>query len=127
MHPPQVRLLTTVKRDHVFGEWICLDMLQSWSGFSQKKYTGWTTAYSTLSILLQLQSFIFESEKYADIWRIRQACINACEYECKTCPHNMKKNQPWPWRNGMQEPFDAKKTVILFFNLKLPNKNIKKI
>lgn len=59
MHPPKVELCTTVKRDHVYGQWICLDMLQSWGGFSQKKYTGWSTAYSTLSILLQLQCNLF--------------------------------------------------------------------
>jgi len=34
--PPKVELLTPVTRSHVYGRWICLDMLESWSGFSQK-------------------------------------------------------------------------------------------
>jgi hypothetical protein len=135
MSPPQVRLLTTVKREHVFGDWyqsisfhltsrICLDMLQSWSGFKDQKYTGWSTAYTTLSILLQLQgknnnqdhlinksAFIFESEHTASTGGIFAACKNAAAYICKTCPHNMLKFSPWPWRSHMQKPLTQTETV----------------
>ncbi len=39
------------------GYWICLDLLKS---FVTEAYTGWSTAYSAFSILLQLQSFLFQ-------------------------------------------------------------------
>ncbi len=39
------------------GYWICLDLLKS---FVTEAYTGWSTAYTAFSILLQIQSFLFQ-------------------------------------------------------------------
>lgn len=56
--PPQVRITPAIPHPNVFGEsYICLDMLKRMS--STQPYTGWTTAYSVQSILLQLQAFLF--------------------------------------------------------------------
>lgn len=37
--PPQISLKTTVHRSHVFGEWLCLDMLEVYH-FEDKLYSG---------------------------------------------------------------------------------------
>jgi len=103
-NPPKVRLLTTVSRDHVFGEWICLDMLRSWAGFKAEKYTGWSTAYTTLSILLQLQAFIFEPDKDTSIASMERCAKHAANYKCSTCPHDMTVYKVHPWRDGMLKP-----------------------
>mmetsp|Transcript_28826 Transcript_28826/g.32313 ORF Transcript_28826/g.32313 Transcript_28826/m.32313 type:complete len:679 (+) Transcript_28826:102-2138(+) len=55
--PPQVELCTFLKHPNVYDDWICLDMLQS--RYTNKPYSGWSSAYSLFSILLQLQSFLF--------------------------------------------------------------------
>lgn len=84
----------------MFGEWICLDLLRSWSGFAQKKYSGWSTSYSAMSIMLQLQSFLCEPED-TSILAIRRVTYEACRYKCATCSHDMTANQPFPYRDGM--------------------------
>ena len=57
--PPDIRLKTTIPHPNVFGDKICLDMLEP-----KKKdsgwYDGWSSAYTVESILIQLQSFLFE-------------------------------------------------------------------
>jgi ubiquitin-protein ligase len=55
--PPKIKLFTTLPHPNVFGTSICLDMLE---GNQKILYQGWTTAYSVQSILIQLQSFLFE-------------------------------------------------------------------
>jgi len=61
--PPSVEMLSTGMPGHpnVFGEaghvYICLSMLKPHT--KSVKYDGWTSAYSCMSLLLQLQSFLF--------------------------------------------------------------------
>lgn len=61
--PPQVEMLSTDLPGHpnVFGLagsiYICLSMLKPHT--ASVKYDGWTSAYSCMSLLLQLQSFLF--------------------------------------------------------------------
>ena len=60
--PPKVKLCTSIPHPNVFGEWICLDMIKrdGDNGYkNDKKYQGWTPAYSVTSILMQLESFLF--------------------------------------------------------------------
>ena len=55
--PPTIKLFTTVHHPNVFGNTLCLDILD----VNQKQiYQGWTTAYTVEAILIQLQSFLFE-------------------------------------------------------------------
>lgn len=58
MEPPTVKLMSTNLPGHpnVFGGYICLSMLKP--RLSTGPYDGWTSAYTTESILLQLQSFL---------------------------------------------------------------------
>jgi ubiquitin-protein ligase/predicted RNA-binding protein with RPS1 domain len=58
--PPVVKALTPIRHPNVFGNYICLDMLCApGSRFqSDDGVTGWTSAYSVQSILLQLQAFL---------------------------------------------------------------------
>lgn len=61
--PPDVKLCTRISHPNVFknwgsdGAWICLDLLKEYT--ANKKYEGWSKCYSVMSILLQLQSFLF--------------------------------------------------------------------
>jgi len=62
-NPPNVEMLSTGMPGHpnVFGRagsvYICLSMLKPHT--ASVKYDGWTSAYSCMSLLLQLQSFLF--------------------------------------------------------------------
>ena len=50
------------------GYWICLDMIKEHT--RSQKYKGWTSAYSVISILLQLQSFLIGDKVEQDSGRI---------------------------------------------------------
>lgn len=50
-------LFTELPHPNVMGNTVCLDMLQPTKG---GEGTGWSSAYSIQSVLLQLQSFLFE-------------------------------------------------------------------
>jgi ubiquitin-protein ligase len=54
---PDVKICTKIPHPNVFDDWICLDMIRT---TEQGKYKGWTPAYNITSILMQLQSFLFE-------------------------------------------------------------------
>lgn len=56
--PPTINLLTPLKHPNVFGTTLCLDMLQKNTARDQN--VGWSSAYGIQSILVQLQSFLFE-------------------------------------------------------------------
>ncbi len=52
--PPQVQLHTDIPAHaHVFGSYICLDMLKS-PEYNAAPYQGWTPAYTLGSVLLQV-------------------------------------------------------------------------
>jgi stress response protein SCP2/ubiquitin-protein ligase len=104
---PQVNLCTPLPHPNVFpnkygkDNYICLDMLDAQGAFStedqkNRPYTGWSSGYSMLSLLLQLQTFLLDKEAQE---RMRLANTNAAitaakMFECKSCPH--KRNQIWP-------------------------------
>jgi ubiquitin-protein ligase len=56
-HPPTITLFTPIPHPNVFGNYICLDMIQAGR---REEGGGWSSAYSVQSILTQLQSFLFE-------------------------------------------------------------------
>jgi ubiquitin-protein ligase len=62
--PPTVTLLTPLPHPNVFGQRICLDMLQPARG---KQSLGWSSGYTIQSILIQLQSFLFEKNYNTDV------------------------------------------------------------
>jgi len=108
--PPTLQLCTRIEHPNVFGSTICLDMLQQTD--SAEKYSGWSSAYTVQSILVQLQAFLFEadvSRVLANIqdpktyeqkkkewlsavkWSVEQSRI----YSDKTVGHN-PPHKPWP-------------------------------
>eukprot|EP01105_Mastigella_eilhardi_P022502 TRINITY_DN5538_c0_g1_i1.p1 TRINITY_DN5538_c0_g1~~TRINITY_DN5538_c0_g1_i1.p1 ORF type:complete len:1496 (-),score=401.96 TRINITY_DN5538_c0_g1_i1:47-4504(-) len=56
--PPELTLFNEIPHPFVFGNKVCLDMLQE--SESRESTHGWTPAYSVQSILLQLQSFLLD-------------------------------------------------------------------
>ncbi|CAE7584712.1 ddx1 [Symbiodinium natans] len=86
MRPPRVHVLgSTVQHPNVFSTFICLDMLEGgeWAADEEKRkpYMGWSSAYSVLAILRQLQTFFFEGDG-SEWWK------------CPRCTlHNQKKNR----------------------------------
>lgn len=58
-HPPTIRIYNKIPHPNVFGDYICLDMLRLNDG-GVEEGAGWTSAYSAKSVLIQLQSFLFE-------------------------------------------------------------------
>ncbi|KAL0488051.1 ubiquitin conjugating enzyme E2 [Acrasis kona] len=114
LSPPDVRLLTTVHRSHVYGSWICLDMLET--HYTNELYSGWSTAYSLSSILLQLQSYLFDDKDHKDDpeyfrpipSRVKECVRNARLYKCSECPHNMRINKPWPYTPWMKLRLNGK-------------------
>jgi ubiquitin-protein ligase len=107
--PPNVQLHTPLDHPNVFGDWICLDMLKEY--YVSTPYVGWTCAYSTLSILLQLQSFLF-AENIPQDWggtyqahrsskKMNKTILAALDFEIEIeTPDGTKirhtHNQPWP-------------------------------
>lgn len=104
--PPKIKLCTSVIRSHVYGEWICLDLLETHR--TNELYSGWSTVYSVSSILLQLQSYLFDTEdlgedkttkQYYKTLRTKEAytCVTFTKsFKCNSCEHDMKKKNVWP-------------------------------
>jgi len=114
MVPPRISLSTYFPHPNVFGEYICLDMLQhdttrfhrqlARDPNSCSTYTGgWSSAYTAFSILMQLQAFLFDlrvpqsgnyiKKQEFDPEFILKARDEANVFQCKTCKHNMKQAQ----------------------------------
>lgn len=92
-NPPTVRMCSLLHHGHIHGEHICLDMLRT--HHSSEAYSGWSSAYSLNSLLMQLQAFFFEEE---DLRRtaILSDILQNSEFRCAHCEHNMKLKQPFP-------------------------------
>ena len=93
---PTVEILgVDLPHPNVFGRSICLDMLNNERGTSR----GWSSGYTILSVLIQLQSFLFE--KFYDTQdrklQIKKAIETANQYKCskKSCKHGGKL-AAWP-------------------------------
>jgi ubiquitin-conjugating enzyme E2 D/E len=95
--PPTLFFCSYIDHPHVFGSWVCLDMLQEaqWATEEErnKPYTGWSSAYSVQSILLQLQAFLFD-EAGKDQKSVEKAALSAKRFTCQTCTHAHDK--PFP-------------------------------
>ncbi|KAJ9440914.1 Ubiquitin carrier protein [Diplonema papillatum] len=69
--PPTVRTLgADIDHPNVFGDYICIDMLEKGefenAESALKPYTGWSSAYGVQTILTQLQSFFFSGVDSGD-------------------------------------------------------------
>jgi len=109
--PPRVTICSYLEHPNVFGEWICLDMLQGdWvpnRGQTQTRRDvgfGWTPAYNMQTILIQLQAFLFDIcdttfyskllDEFSLTSTIERARAEAKHFQCSKCKH--KGSHPWP-------------------------------
>lgn len=102
VHPPIVHLCTSISHSHVFDSHICLDLLETHA--SEEPYSGWSTSYTVLSILLQLQSFFLDDEDWEQFGRlpktkvsVRSEVQESLQFVCKKCAHDATSGKPWPW------------------------------
>jgi len=99
-HPPTVTLFNPIPHPNVFGNYICLDMIQR-NVARNEEGAGWTSAYSAQSVLTQLQSFLFEENLSKDKKTVemeaKKAVKEANSYKCmtKNCKHGGKLSA-WP-------------------------------
>lgn len=115
-HPPSINLPVTIPHPNIFENRLCLDMLEE---------DGWSSAYTILSILIQLQSFLFEmiydlKEKEPLIKKQVQASNS---YSCpnKNCKHGGKL-ACWPPFNNLEadlEKFKLMETEKTLFEKEL--------
>lgn len=102
--PPEIKLLTPVPHPNVIGDSVCLDMTQP----VRQEGRGWTSAYSVQSVLLQLQSFLFEKHREEETIGhknlVSKAIEDANEYKCKNrfCRHGGRLSA-WPAFNSHEE------------------------
>eukprot|EP01125_Pyxidicula_operculata_P022010 TRINITY_DN8834_c0_g1_i1.p1 TRINITY_DN8834_c0_g1~~TRINITY_DN8834_c0_g1_i1.p1 ORF type:complete len:1235 (-),score=323.08 TRINITY_DN8834_c0_g1_i1:121-3825(-) len=93
--PPNVKICSKMYHPNVYGSWVCLDMLElgvmGTARKTSKLNCGWTTAYSALSILVQLQAFLFE-KIYVDEHVVAETRKYANAFKC-TCGHSSKKEE----------------------------------
>eukprot|EP01111_Echinosteliopsis_oligospora_P010121 TRINITY_DN3093_c2_g1_i1.p1 TRINITY_DN3093_c2_g1~~TRINITY_DN3093_c2_g1_i1.p1 ORF type:complete len:1039 (-),score=350.13 TRINITY_DN3093_c2_g1_i1:7-3123(-) len=106
--PPTVKICTRMMHPSVYGHWVCLDMLELGSFGDEAEQdrinTGWSSGYSVLSILLQLQAFLFtDKEDYGDDehsgiaddpYHVTRALVSASAFNCGGCSH--KPGHVWP-------------------------------
>lgn len=101
-HPPSASICTALPHSHVHKDRICLDLLSDFAEYFDG-VTGWSSAYSVLTVLIQLQSFLMEledcdmdeDELSQLLCRIPEAIRLSRTYECPACPHQGIA-APWP-------------------------------
>jgi ubiquitin-protein ligase len=88
MSPPTISILTPLKHPNVFGNHLCLNMFDIGT---KKVHKKWSTAYTLHSILLQLQSFLFDVKKSffnkKNLALIQEQVEDSQDHECNTCGH----------------------------------------
>mmetsp|Transcript_42111 Transcript_42111/g.48858 ORF Transcript_42111/g.48858 Transcript_42111/m.48858 type:complete len:257 (+) Transcript_42111:45-815(+) len=82
--PPTIKLFTPLTHPNVFGQTICLDMLNS---HDKVLYQGWTSGYNVQSILIQLQSFLFETPPKDSDEKIKEEVKKANEFKDLSVNH----------------------------------------
>lgn len=101
--------IPSFRHPNLYSFGLCLDILSSFIGTSDK-HAGWSPAYTVRTLLMQLQSFLFEFDNLAqdhggsysfryDANRIRDVRREANNLVCRGCGHCWKHPQP-----ALQEP-----------------------
>jgi ubiquitin-protein ligase len=85
---PKVKNLTHISHKNVFGSYICLDILTMSEETANTPFRGWTSAYTISSLLVQLQSFLFEAVAERNGSRMKREALS---YRCTRCPHHGNK------------------------------------
>lgn len=100
--PPTIRLMTPLTHPNVFGTTICLDMLNAGD---RVLYQGWTSGYTVESVLIQLQSFLFEKPKKDSEEKIKEEVKLANEYKDLAIGHKGPLN-PYPPFSSREKDLD---------------------
>jgi ubiquitin-protein ligase len=116
-HPPVIKIYTLIPHPNVFkseeSNFICLDMIRQEG--KREEGQGWSSAYSAQSILIQLQSFLFEENLSKNKQEVeletKKAVKEANEFKCKDCKHGGKLSC-WP-------PFSSKDVVSSEYSILL--------
>jgi ubiquitin-protein ligase/Ran GTPase-activating protein (RanGAP) involved in mRNA processing and transport len=118
--PPVIKILNENIQHPCLGPGgkITLDMLEIASKKTQ--FRGWTSAYSVLSVLIQLQSFFFEADEvYLDEEKKKTLANVAREMNEFSCSHPDCKHKgsanPWPeFIKGDNDPNNHKMTEVAY-------------
>eukprot|EP00727_Mastigamoeba_balamuthi_P006281 m51a1_g2272 hypothetical protein (642) ;mRNA; f:358400-361040 len=118
--PPEVALFTSITHPNVFqgGGWLggtagtftlCLDMLRSGSyrGMVEdgSEATGWSSAYSAYSVLVQLQAFLLDDKYRLHYWEGSDQWVTSSDarsiqtarsFRCRRCGHGIGTQTVWP-------------------------------
>eukprot|EP01132_Coremiostelium_polycephalum_P000614 gene614-763_t len=111
INPPSGVLLTPFPHPHIHDKGrICLDILSDFQSYFQgndsingPKSTGWSSAYSVQTILLQIQTFLITLDSEDDpsalpiqeyLSKIPQAIHISRTFKCPSCSHCAEN--PWP-------------------------------
>lgn len=86
---PKIKNCTYIKHRNVFNRYICLDILTMDKETSKTPYRGWSTAYSISTLLVQLQSFLFENEASGRYLRRMRGEIKGFECSCGHTKNNI--------------------------------------
>jgi ubiquitin-protein ligase len=102
MKPPLIKFLSPIHHPNVIGQMLCCDLVAENMPAGEG---GWNSAYSIMSILLQLQSFLAEGsekimnqntvKKEADIELIKKNNDIANDFKYN-CSKHKGKADPWP-------------------------------
>jgi hypothetical protein len=102
-------MLNFLAHSNVIHGFICLDMLVSgdFVADQNKAYTGWSSAYSLLSVLLQLQAFLFDRANMTED-SIAAAKFHQQRFSC-SCGHC--QSRPWPTHNNQGALSESERVV----------------
>lgn len=96
LSPPKISILTPLKHPNVFGTQLCLAMFDI---ATKKVHKKWSSAYTLHSVLLQLQSFLFDVKKSffnkRNLALIQEQVENSQDFECHASGHR-GKSKPFP-------------------------------
>jgi len=131
--PPSATIFSPVNglpHPHIHGNRICMDLLGDYQGYFEdldrekkrkKKHgaprncipTGWSSAYSVQTILLQLQTFLDELDDLEDIERLQsmlrkipRAVLETEVFSCEKCGH--RPDAPYPPLNEFKDDSDRR-------------------
>ena len=94
--PPIINIMTPLKHPNIFGNYLCLSMFDIGT---KKLHKKWSTAYTLQSILLQLQSFLFDVKKSffnkQNLALIQEQVEKSSDYDCNACGHR-GFSKPYP-------------------------------